>query len=39
LLAPEGAAFIGEREKVVTHGGISIEELIVPFIKFERKKI
>lgn len=38
LLAPEGAAFIGEREKAVTHGGISIEELIVPFIKFERKK-
>jgi hypothetical protein len=38
LLAPEGAAFVGERERIVTHGGISIEELIVPFVKFERKK-
>ena len=37
LLAPHRKAFIQENQKVVCHGGISIEELIVPFIQIDRK--
>jgi hypothetical protein len=36
LLAPIGGAFVRHGERVVAHGGISVEELIVPFIKIER---
>ncbi len=36
LLAPTGLAFVREGERVVAHGGVSIEELIVPFVKIER---
>lgn len=32
LLAPGRQAFIREREQIVAHGGISVEELVVPFI-------
>jgi PglZ domain len=32
LLAPSRQAFIREAEKIVAHGGASVEELIVPFI-------
>ncbi len=32
LFAPGRGAFIGEGKKIVAHGGISLEELIVPFI-------
>jgi hypothetical protein len=38
LLAPGADAFVGENERIVTHGGISIEELVVPFIKIERNR-
>jgi len=32
LFAPSRGAFISEGKKTVTHGGISVEEVIVPFI-------
>ncbi|MBR8836042.1 MAG: BREX-3 system phosphatase PglZ [Stigonema ocellatum SAG 48.90 = DSM 106950] len=32
LLAPGRQAFIREGEQIVAHGGISVEELVVPFI-------
>lgn len=32
LLAPGRQAFIQEGKKIVAHGGISVEELVVPFI-------
>ena len=32
LLAPSRQAFIREGEKIVAHGGTSLEELVVPFI-------
>lgn len=37
LLAPGRTAFVRKNECIVGHGGISIEELIVPFIRIERK--
>jgi hypothetical protein len=37
LLAPDRLAFISEGVKTVAHGGISIEELIVPLIRMEKK--
>lgn len=36
LLAPPGRAFVGEGERVVAHGGVSIEEVIVPFVEIKR---
>ena len=33
LLANDGEAFTTKGDKIITHGGISIEEVIVPFIK------
>jgi len=36
LMAPGRSAFITDGEKSVCHGGISIEELIVPFVQIER---
>lgn len=38
LLAPGGAAFIKNNERAVCHGGISLEEVITPLVKIERKK-
>ena len=38
LLAPSGKAFVEVGERVVAHGGISIEELIVPFARVERAR-
>jgi hypothetical protein len=35
LLAPHGQAFIQEHQRTVAHGGISIEELIVPLVRVE----
>lgn len=35
LLAPARRAFVGEGERIVTHGGISLEEVIVPWITLE----
>jgi len=37
LLAPDRQAFIEENQYAVSHGGISIEELIVPLIQIERR--
>jgi hypothetical protein len=38
LLAPNRKAFIRDGETIVGHGGISIEELIVPLIQIERRE-
>ena len=37
LLAPNRSAFITEGKRAVGHGGISIEELIVPYIQVRRE--
>jgi hypothetical protein len=37
LLAPARQAFIREKQFTVSHGGVSVEELIVPLIQIERK--
>ena len=37
LLAPSRKAFVREKQRPVCHGGISIEELIVPLVKIERR--
>jgi PglZ domain-containing protein len=37
LLAPARQAFVQENQSTVCHGGISVEELIVPLIQIERK--
>lgn len=37
LLAPSRAAFVRASERVVGHGGISVEELLVPFVQIERR--
>lgn len=36
LFAPGRAAFVSKGEKIVGHGGLSIEELIVPLIQIRR---
>jgi len=36
LLAPGRSAFISEGKTTVAHGGIAMEEVIVPFVKMER---
>ena len=35
LFAPNRTAFVRSQEQLVCHGGISLEEVIVPFIKVE----
>jgi hypothetical protein len=37
LLAPARQAFIQEGQRTVSHGGISVEELIVPLVQIERR--
>jgi len=37
LLAPARQAFIQEKQRTVSHGGISVEEIIVPLIQIERR--
>jgi hypothetical protein len=37
LLAPSGQAFIQEHKTTVCHGGISLEELVVPLVRVERR--
>lgn len=39
LLAPHRKAFIRDGETIVGHGGISIEELIVPLVQIARKPL
>lgn len=38
LFAPEGSAFVNGGKHVVVHGGTSIEEVIVPFVRISRKE-
>jgi len=38
LIAPSRAAFVREGETIVGHGGISVEELLVPFIQIDRRE-
>jgi hypothetical protein len=37
LLAPARQAFVQEKQHTVSHGGVSVEELIVPLIQIERR--
>ncbi len=37
LLAPPRQAFVHEKQRIVSHGGISVEELIVPLVQIERR--
>jgi len=39
LLAKGTNAFLTKGKKTVTHGGASLEEVVVPLIKFEKKKV
>jgi len=38
LLAPARQAFVQEKQRIVSHGGISVEELIVPLVQIERRE-
>ncbi|GAA0615060.1 BREX-3 system phosphatase PglZ [Virgibacillus siamensis] len=38
LLADYGQAFVPKNHSIVTHGGISIEEVIVPFVRVQKNK-
>jgi hypothetical protein len=37
LLAPARQAFVQEKQRTVSHGSISVEELIVPLVQIERR--
>jgi hypothetical protein len=37
LLAPARQAFVHEKDRTVSHGGVSVEELIVPLVQIERR--
>ena len=37
LLAPGRSAFVQEGARIVGHGSITLEELIVPFMRIERR--
>ncbi|MEW6229160.1 MAG: BREX-3 system phosphatase PglZ [Bacillota bacterium] len=37
LIAPGRWAFVREGDRIVSHGGISVEELIVPLVQIERR--
>ena len=37
LLAPGRRAFVRESERPVAHGGMALEEVVVPFVEIERK--
>ncbi len=39
LLAPGRAAFVPAGERTVTHGGVSLEELVVPFVRIGRERV
>ncbi len=39
LLAPPGKAFVHEGATVVTHGGLSIDEVIVPFVEISGPRL
>jgi hypothetical protein len=37
LVAGGNDAFVNPNDSIVGHGGISVEEVIVPLVKFERR--
>ncbi len=37
LLAPSRSAFVARNRRIVSHGGISLEELAVPFVRVEQR--
>jgi hypothetical protein len=37
LIAPHRKAFVREDERLVSHGGLSVEEIIVPLVQIERR--
>jgi hypothetical protein len=39
LIAPDRSAFIREGERIVAHGGISLEEVVIPFIRIQRRAV
>ena len=38
LLAPGRSAFVGTKDRIVGHGGICLEEVIVPMVEIERAR-
>lgn len=38
LLAHGCSAFVSEKERIVGHGGASLEEVVVPFVKLEQER-
>ena len=39
LFAPGRSAFVQEGERIVGHGGVILEEVVVPFIRIERRGV
>jgi hypothetical protein len=39
LLAPEDSAFVAEGERIVGHGGASVEEVVVPFVQISMEGV
>jgi hypothetical protein len=39
LFAPGRSAFVQEGERIVGHGGITLEEVVVPFVRIERRGV
>jgi hypothetical protein len=37
LLAPARQAFVQEKQRTLCHGGISVEEIVVPLVQIERR--
>jgi len=37
LIAPGRSAFVRETQRLVGHGGVSLEELVVPLVQIERR--
>ena len=38
LLAPQGGAFVTQGDRIVAHGGLSMEELVVPLVRIDKKE-
>ena len=39
LIAGGRAAFVAEKDRIVCHGGIAIEEVIVPLVEIQRRAV
>ena len=39
LLAPGRSAFVQEGERIVGHGGVTLEAVVAPFMRIERRGI